>query len=109
MIKETAKKKPLSVGTARAIRGKRTTGRLALGSYPDGTIDSPVIIASGAKPGDRHEEWLPWLIDDFLDFVFDAHGEGMVPKPPVRFAKSSGQLDRGSNVAQGVVGTRGVV
>ena len=51
MIKETPKKKPLSVGSARAIRGKRTTGRLALGSYPDGTIDSPVIIASGGKPG----------------------------------------------------------
>jgi predicted deacylase len=44
-------KKRITVGTARATRGRRTTGRLALGSYPDGAIDSPVIIATGAKPG----------------------------------------------------------
>ena len=51
MDKARNAKKRITVGTARAVRGRRTTGRLALGSYPDGAIDSPVIIATGAKAG----------------------------------------------------------
>ena len=49
--KRTAAGSGPRVGTARAERGKRTTGRLVLGSYPDCAIASPVIIASGSRAG----------------------------------------------------------
>lgn len=48
-----AKQRPklVSVGTAGILAGKRTTGELVLGHYPDAPICTPVIVASGAQPG----------------------------------------------------------
>lgn len=43
--------KPTAVGTARIEPGKRNTGELVLGHYPDAPIASPVIVASGKRPG----------------------------------------------------------
>jgi len=51
MAGKTRAKGVPKVGTARAERGRRTTGRLALGAYPDAAISSPVIIACGRKAG----------------------------------------------------------
>jgi predicted deacylase len=39
------------VGTARQEPGQITRGHVELGSYPDGPLTSPVMIASGAKKG----------------------------------------------------------
>jgi uncharacterized protein len=39
------------VGTAAREAGKITRGHVTLGSYPDGPVQSPVLIASGAKDG----------------------------------------------------------
>lgn len=39
------------IGTARPLRGEITRGHVELGSYPDGPIQSPVLIAEGGKDG----------------------------------------------------------
>jgi len=41
----------MQVGSARSERGKVTRGHLTLGSYPDGPIQSPVVIATGTREG----------------------------------------------------------
>jgi predicted deacylase len=41
----------MQIGTATGRRGELARGHLVLGSYPDGVIQSPVIIATGPKPG----------------------------------------------------------
>ncbi|UCE31324.1 MAG: succinylglutamate desuccinylase/aspartoacylase family protein [Burkholderiales bacterium] len=46
-----SKRRATVVGTAKAARGRWTTGTLALGRYPDGPITTPVNIACGATDG----------------------------------------------------------
>lgn len=46
-----ASKNALTVGTAKARRGRWTTGELVVGHYPDTPITTPVNILSGRKPG----------------------------------------------------------
>jgi predicted deacylase len=41
----------LNVGTARGEPGRWTKGRLTLGEYADGAIESPVNLLCGARPG----------------------------------------------------------
>ncbi len=43
--------KRLRVGTATAVPGQRVEGRFTLSEYADAEVASPVVIASGLKPG----------------------------------------------------------
>ena len=46
-----APKNALTVGTAKARKGRWTTGELVVGHYPDTPITTPVNILCGRKPG----------------------------------------------------------
>lgn len=42
---------PLQIGTAKGAPGQITRGSLTMGYTPDGPVEAPVLIATGARPG----------------------------------------------------------